>query len=683
MGLIVAEPELIVKCGGKTVNHSIVTAKKRIAILLVMVLLFVGCLVLRMIYIQVFMAGRLKKGAEDQRFRAVSILPRRGTIYDRQGSELALSIDAESVFAVPREVGIEEVVLNNRGRQVAYINKGLAEKRKIARIIAEILSLETSRIEQAINREASFAWLKRRATMEEIEVLRKVLKEQKIHGIEISQNPRRFYPQNTLAAQLLGIAGIDNQGLEGLEKQLDLYLRGIPGSDRAEFDTLGQHIPQGERRYYPPVDGDSVVLTIDRNIQYIVERELEKVVLDTQSKRGMALAVNPQNGEILASASYPTFNPNKYNDYPATNRRNSLFSDMYEPGSTFKIFTAAAALEDGQVTPESTFFDPGFIIVDDRRLNCWKPGGHGSQTFIEALENSCNPVFASLALRLTKERFYKYISAFGFGDVTGIDFPGESGGMMKPLSAVKNVELATIGYGQGITVTPLQMVMGVAAVANGGYLLKPHLIKEIRSPQGEVKQRFQRQVVRRVISAKTSYLMRQLLESVVANGSGNRAYLPGFRIAGKTGTAQKVVEGKKGYSSNLRIASFIGFAPADNPQLLTMVILDEPGSAIKYGGVIVAPVVGNIFRDALRYLGVKAQFDSEILQKLSEESVVVPDVLSHSVAEATKRLKAKGLDYRIIGEGKVIFDQIPKSGATINRGAKILLYLDPEARYGW
>lgn len=663
-------------------NHSIVTAKKRIAILLIMVSIFMGCLSLRMIYIQIFMAGRLKKGAEDQRFRAISILPRRGTIYDREGNELALSIDAESVFAIPKEVGFEEIVVNSYGRKITYVNKGSAEKQKVARILAEVLSLEVSRIEQAINRNASFTWIKRRASLEEIEVLRKTLKEQKIQGIEISQNPRRFYPQNTLAAQLLGIAGIDNQGLEGLEKQLDLYLRGIPGSDRAEFDTLGQHIPQGERRYYPPVDGDSVVLTIDRNIQYIVERELEKAVRETQSKRGMALTVDPQNGEILALASYPTFNPNQYNNYPAANRRNPLFSDMYEPGSTFKIFTAAAALEDGQVTPESTFFDPGFIVVDDRRLNCWKPGGHGSQTFIEALENSCNPVFASLALRLTKERFYKYISAFGFGEVTGVNFPGESGGLLKPLSAVKNVELATIGFGQGITVTPLQMVMGVAAIANGGYLLKPHLIKEIRSPQGEVKERFQRQVVRQVISSNTSYLMRQLLESVVANGSGNRAYLPGFRIAGKTGTAQKVVEGKKGYS-NLRIASFIGFAPADNPRLLTMVILDEPGSAIKYGGVIAAPVVGNIFRDALRYLGVKAQFDSEILQKLSEESVVVPDVLNQSVAEATKRLKATGLDYRMIGEGRAIVDQIPKSGATINRGAKILLYLDPEARYGW
>lgn len=663
-------------------NHSIVTAKKRIAILLIMVSIFMGCLSLRMIYIQIFMAGRLKKGAEDQRFRAISILPRRGTIYDREGNELALSIDAESVFAIPKEVGFEEIVVNSHGRKITYVNKGSAEKQKVARILAEVLSLEVSRIEQAINRNASFTWIKRRASLEEIEVLRKTLKEQKIQGIEISQNPRRFYPQNTLAAQLLGIAGIDNQGLEGLEKQLDLYLRGIPGSDRAEFDTLGQHIPQGERRYYPPVDGDSVVLTIDRNIQYIVERELEKAVRETQSKRGMALTVDPQNGEILALASYPTFNPNQYNNYPAANRRNPLFSDMYEPGSTFKIFTAAAALEDGQVTPESTFFDPGFIVVDDRRLNCWKPGGHGSQTFIEALENSCNPVFASLALRLTKERFYKYISAFGFGEVTGVNFPGESGGLLKPLSAVKNVELATIGFGQGITVTPLQMVMGVAAIANGGYLLKPHLIKEIRSPQGEVKERFQRQVVRQVISSNTSYLMRQLLESVVANGSGNRAYLPGFRIAGKTGTAQKVVEGKKGYS-NLRIASFIGFAPADNPRLLTMVILDEPGSAIKYGGVIAAPVVGNIFRDALRYLGVKAQFDSEILQKLSEESVVVPDVLNQSVAEATKRLKATGLDYRMIGEGRAIVDQIPKSGATINRGAKILLYLDPEARYGW
>jgi len=661
------------------VDYSVTSSKKRIAVLLVGTLVLLALLILRVTYIQVFMAGWLKKGAEDQRFRAVSILPRRGTIYDRQGFELAISIDAESVFAIPKEIGIEDTVINNRGRKVSYINKGKSQKAKVAQIVGGVLGLDPAKIEQAISKQASFVWIKRRATLEEIELLRKVLKEEKIHGIEISQSPRRFYPQNTLAAQLLGIAGIDNQGLEGLEKHLDSYLRGIPGSDRAEFDTLGHHIPQGERRYQPPVAGDSVYLTIDRNIQFIVERELEKAVNDTKSKRGMSIVVNPQTGEILAMASYPTFDPNKFNEYPAANRRNPLVSDMYEPGSTFKVFTAAAALEEGKVSPESTFFDPGFIVVDDRRLKCWKAGGHGSQNFVEALENSCNPVFATLAMRLTKERFYNYIKAFGFGTPTGVDFPGESPGMLKHLNQVKNVELANIGFGQGISVTPLQMVMGVSAIANGGYLLKPQLVKEIRGEDGKVKMSFKRQVVRQVISSKTSALMRQMMESVVTNGSGNKAYLPGFRVAGKTGTAQKVVAGKRGYSE--LIASFVGFAPADNPQLLAMVILDEPGSNIKYGGVISAPVVGNIFRDALRYLGVKPQLEPDTVAKIEEETVTVPQVLNQRVVEATQQLKRVGLDYRIIGEGNVVFEQVPKGGTSAQRGTKVLLYLNPEAKY--
>ncbi|HOJ76807.1 MAG TPA: penicillin-binding transpeptidase domain-containing protein [Bacillota bacterium] len=663
-------------------SQTMTLTKKRVVLLLFAVLLLMGLLVLRVIYIQVFMSGWLKKEAENQRFRAVTILPRRGTIYDRSGFELAISIDSQSVYVIPREVGIEETFINQKGRKSKRINKDNASKRKIAEVVGGVLSIEPDRLERLISKQASFVWLKRKSTLEEINLLRKTLKEHHIQGIEISQSPKRFYPQKTLAAQLIGIAGIDNQGLEGLEKQLDSYLRGIPGSDRAEFDTRGHHIPQGERRYYAPIDGDSVYLTIDQNIQYIVERELEKAVNDTLSKRGMAISVNPQTGEILALACYPSFDPNRYNEYPTLNRRNPLFSDMYEPGSTFKVFTSAAALEEGLVSPESTFFDSGYLVVDDRRLKCWKAGGHGSQNFVEALENSCNPVFATLALRITKEKFYDYIKGFGFGALTGVEFPGESAGMLKKLSDVKNVELATIGFGQGITVTPIQMAMGVAAIANGGYLLKPQLIKEIRTPDGKIKQRYERQVVRQIISNKTAALMRSMMESVVTNGSGNKAYIPGYRVAGKTGTAQKVIAGRKGYSS-LRIASFVGFAPADNPQLLTLVILDEPGSAIKYGGVIAAPVVGNIFKDALRYLGVSPQLEREILERELAESVTVPQLTNLSLDEATKTLKQIGLDCRLIGDGKVVYDQVPKSGAKLRRGTKVILYMDAESKFNF
>jgi stage V sporulation protein D (sporulation-specific penicillin-binding protein) len=656
-----------------------ILAKKRIAILLLGSLVLCCGLVLRVVYLQVFLAGWLKEKAELQRFRALAILPRRGTIYDRRGNALALSIDAECVYAIPKEVGLEIESVKVNGKREFKLRKGLAERQKIARIIGGVLAADPDRIERLLSKQASFVWIKRRTTFRQIEKLRQVLQKEKIRGIEISQSPQRFYPQKYLAAQVLGIAGIDNQGLEGLEKYLDRYLQGVPGSDRAEFDTLGRHIPQGERRYIPPVDGDSVVLTLDQNIQYITERELEKAVLDTKSKRGMAITVNPQTGEIISLANYPKYDPNSFKDYPAAYRRNALFSDVYEPGSTFKVFTAAAALEEGVVTPDSTFFCPGYIVVDDRRLKCWKTTGHGSENFVEALENSCNPVFATLAMRISKENFYRYIKGFGFGKSTGVAFPGETSGWLKPLSKVGNVELANIGFGQGITVTPIQMAMGVAAIANGGYLLKPQLIKEIRGMDGKVKKVGHTQVIRQVLSAKTSALMRQLMESVVNNGSGNKAYLPGYRLAGKTGTAQKVVQGKKGYSQ--LIASFVAFAPADNPQLEAMVILDEPGSTIKYGGTIAAPVVGNIFRDALRYLGVKPQYEPEILAQKAADSVVVPQVMHLPVKEGIEKLKRMQIAYQLIGSDELIYDQVPKAGTVINRRTKVILYLDQGSKF--
>ncbi len=639
-----------------------VTSKKRLAVLLLVALFLTGGLVLRVIYLQVFMAGWLKKSAEDQRLRSVPVQARRGTIYDRLGNEMAISVDADSVYAVPAEI---------------------ENPSKTASILADILGLDSQKVQGLIAKRASFVWIKRRVTFTEIKRLREAMKVHQLRGIEISQKAQRFYPQMFLAAQVLGIAGIDNQGLEGLEKYYDPYLQGVPGRDQAEFDTAGRHIPQGERRYIPPVPGDSLYLTIDQNIQFIVERELEKAVSDTGSKRGMAIAVNPQNGDILAVATRPGFDPNKYVDYPAENRRNPLFTDMYEPGSTFKIFTSAATLEEGKASLESTFYDPGYIIVDDRRIKCWKVGGHGTQTFVQAVENSCNPVFATLALRLGKETFYKHIKAFGFGAPTGVDFPGESAGMLKPLSDVKNVELANIGFGQGITVTPLQMVMGVSAIANGGYLLKPHIVKEIYTPEGKLLRKSSREVVRQAISTKTAKMVVKLLQAVVSNGSGSNAYLEGYRVAGKTGTAQKVVVGQKGYSQV--IASFVAFAPADDPQIVVLVLLDEPNTAVRFGSVIAAPVVGNILRDTLRYLGVQPKFDADDLPKDKVPEVTpeitVPNVLNLPFSEAAAILKKSGLEYRTFGNGNVIYDQVPKPGVTIGRDTKVLLYLDPSGKY--
>ena len=638
-------------------NESGTVSQKRIAILLLIISIILGCLILRVVYFQVFLSGWLRQSAEEQRFRVVPVQAHRGTIYDRTGNELAISIDSDSIYGIPAQI---------------------SDAKATAQIIAPILQKDPLNLQKLLARQTSFVWIKRQVSFAEIQQIREKIKEKRLTGIEICPKAQRFYPQSFLAAQVLGIAGVDNQGLEGIEKQYDNNLRGVPGSEQAEYDTAGRLIPQGERHYIPPVDGDSLVLTLDQNIQYVVERELEKAVADTHSKRGMALAVDPRTGEILAVAGRPKFDPNHYGDYPAENRRNPLFSDMYEPGSTFKVFTALASLEEGKVDLQSTFFDPGFIKVGDSVLHCWKAGGHGSQTFLEALENSCNPVFASLALRLTKETFYQYIQSFGFGSPTGIDFPGESPGRVRPIARIHDVELANIGFGQGLSVTPLQMVMGVAAVANGGYLVKPHLVKEIYGPDGKLKKRFGREVVRQVVSEKTAHLMAQLLQSVVTNGSGNRAYLEGYRVAGKTGTAQKVIAGRAGYSGIM--SSFIAFAPTDDPKILALVVLDEPKAPITYGGVIAAPVIGNIFRDVLRYLEVKPKYEPAALEKVNGAEVIVPNLIGHRSEESLNSLKGEGFQTRVIGSGNTVLDQVPKPGAKVTIGTQVILYLDRDAR---
>ncbi len=663
-------------------SYSGIYSKKRVAILLFAAIILFGSLILRVIYLQVFMAGWLRKSAEDQRFRALPVLPRRGTIYDRLGNELAISVDGDSVYAVPAEVGFETSQISTKlstNEKKAAIDR---ERTEIANTVAGILAMNPERVKRLINSGASFVWLKRKASIAEVNQLRKCLnnKKNRIHGIEITQKAQRFYPQSSLASQILGIAGIDNQGLEGLERHYDSYLRGVPGSEQAEFDTTGHYIPQGDRRYLAPTDGDSLTLTIDQNLQYIIERELDKAIADTKCKRAMAIIINPQTGEILAAASHPSFDANNFGSYTVQNRRNPIFTDMYEPGSSFKIFTSVAALEEGQVTPETKFFDPGFILIDGKRISCWKAGGHGSQTFVDALENSCNPVFASIALRLTKETFYKYIKEFGFGSKTGVDFPGEASGSLQRIDKVKNMELANIGFGQGISVTPIQMVMGAAAVANGGYLLKPQIVKEIVSADGKVKQKFRRQIIRQVLSNKTAVLMNHLLQQVVTNGSGMQAYLEGYRVAGKTATAEKVEPGKRGYSDKV-ISSFIGYAPAENPQILALVMIDEPGVPVRFGGVIAAPIVGSIFKDALRYLGVKPRFEPEVTAKMTGEEVIVPNIQNLSTEEAIALLHKSQLGYRMIGSGGYVFDQVPKPGVVLSRNSKVILYFTPEAEY--
>jgi stage V sporulation protein D (sporulation-specific penicillin-binding protein) len=628
--------------------------KRRTTYLLLAIFGMVGALFGRLFYLQILQCKALQKKAQEQRLLEVPVEAKRGWILDRRGRPLALSYDADCVYAHPVQV---------------------VNPKETARRLAAIIGRDAQKLEALLQKRVAFVWLKRKISQEEADAIRKA----RLPGVEVVQKAQRFYPQKDLASQVLGISGIDNVGLEGLELQYDSILRGTPGSEQAEFDSRGRRIPLGERRFVPPKDGNNLILTIDEYIQHIAERELEKAVRENGAKRGAVIMMDPMNGEVLAIATYPRFDPNHYSDYPAENRRNWALTDSYEPGSTFKVITSAAALEEGVVDLDSQFHDPGYIMVEDRMLRCWRAGGHGAQNFVEATENSCNPVFASLALRMGKDSFYNYIKAFGFGEKTQIDFPGEARGIMQASSRIKSVELATTGFGQGISVTPIQLLTGFSAAINGGHLLQPNLVKELQNQKGETIRRFGKKVRRRVISGSTSKKLTTILRSVVANGSGNRADVKGYRVAGKTGTAQKPSGGNYGQG---RIASFLGFAPADSPRIAALIILDEPIGSIRYGGVIAAPVFAEITRDVLRYLGEPPRFeDEELKDKDGKPAVKVPNLLNYNRDEAFNRLKQEGLVGRELGVGRFVLEQQPKGGSIVPKGTSVLLYFDLSEKY--
>jgi len=607
-------------------------------------------LMCRIFVVQVISGDYYQQKAMDQRMRPVKIDAKRGTIYDRNGKKLAISVNTDALYAVPREI---------------------ENPKELAQKLAPIVELDENEILRKLTRRTAGEWIKRKLTVEQSRKIREL----EAKGITLVPRPQRFYPGGKLAAQVLGIAGVDNQGLEGLELHYDRYLKGVQGKIAAERDATGREIPEGIRSYSPPEDGADLVLTIDSVIQHIAERELDRAMAETGSKEGMAMLMDPATGEILAMAIRPTFDPNNYSDYPMGNRKNILVTDLYEPGSTFKVFTSAAALEEGIVKPETSFFDPGHIVVSGHRLRCWKAGGHGSQTFTEAVENSCNPVFAQLGMDLGPERFHKYLKAFGFGQKTGIDFPGEAQGSLSSPSREALgwlVRWANIGFGQGVSVTPVQMLTAAAAIANGGQLVEPHLVREVRRGKRLLKKNEPR-TLRQVLSGATAKQLREILRSVVVNGSGSKADIPGYCIGGKTGTGQVAEAG--GYSSTKVNASFLGFGPTSEPKLVGLVIMREPQTAITYGGTLAAPVLGRILADSFAHLGLAPKIEEK---KSDDDLITVPNVRNWPPGEAQQKLLSMGLNFQVEGAGKMVTDQHPKPGVTVKKGSGVILYFGRE-----
>jgi len=618
-------------------------------------MLAISLLICRLGYLQFVQSPRLQKLALEQRMRPVPVEAKRGIIYDRNKNPLAVSVNVDSVYVMPSEV---------------------KDAPATAAKLAAILGLDPKEVLVKITQRQSFIWVKRKVESDQAKKIRAL----KLSGIGLTQEGRRFYPKGTLASHILGFAGIDSQGLNGLEWSYDKYLKGNPGYVIAERDALGREIPEGMEKFFPAKDGNSLILTIDEVIQHIVERELDKAVKTNHAKSGTVIVMDPKTGEVLALANKPDYDPNHFWQYKPELWRNDAVFYNYEPGSTFKIITASAAVEENAVRPEDSFYCSGGITVGGHFIRCHKASGHGAETFREVVKNSCNPGFIQVGMRLGKERFAEYIKKFGFGQLTGVEIQGESKGIVKDVRDTQPIDVATNSIGQGIAVTPIQLVTAVSAVANGGTLMKPLIVREIATAKGEIVKKFEPIVVRRVISPQTASTVRKLLEGVVTpDGTGRNAVVEGYNLAGKTGTAQKAAAGG-GYEASKYVASFVGFGPAENPRFVILVMIDEPSGASYYGGQVAAPVFREVARDILRYMeipptaAVNQLKEDKNNSKEEGNSISVPSLLNLTVEDAKQEIEKAGLRLKIVGNGKLSLDQTPKPGAKVAPGSMVIAY---------
>ncbi len=634
-------------------------------------IVFLSCLLLicfvlvtgRMFQLQVLKKEQLYKLAAQQQHVQIPLVPKRGTVYDSNGDELAVSIEVESVYADARRV---------------------VDIEKTARELASILQIDREELRQRLKTHRPFEWVQRKVSSKEAERIRAV----QLPGVSFLKENRRFYPNSQLAAHLIGFVGLDSKGLEGIEFQYDAVLNGENHVWTATRDALGREIAMGNVPFEKEDHYRNIVLTIDTPIQHIAETELGRGVGKWGAKGGMVIATDPSTGKILAMAAYPTFNPNQFIQYRSKSWRNGAISDVFEPGSLFKVFLAAAALEEQVVRPSDSFFcENGSYTVYDRTIH--DTSKHGWLTFQQILKYSSNIGASKVGEKMGRERFYRYIAAFGFGEKTRINLPGEGKGIVRHPRYWPPVALDTISFGQGISVTGIQLVTALSAIANGGFLMRPYVVEKILNEKGEVVQSFQPETVRRVISGATAEKVAVLLKATTEKGGTGEGAVPaGYDVAGKTGTAQKVDSLLGGYSENRYTSSFMGFAPFEEPKLVLLVVVDEPQGG-NYGGVVAAPIFKAIMEKVLPYLHVvpkgtmivKNGLNSAPRKEASEaqplideikvgrgaETVVMPDLKGLSMRNALSRIEGRGLIIKVSGNGKVV-EQTPGPGTVIEKG---------------
>lgn len=638
--------------------------QKRLLILLACFIIGVILLCIRIAYIQIVEGPWLQNQAEILHTRDRLISPIRGTIYDRNQAVLAQSASVATI---------------------GVVNTQLKDPEQVARILSEKLELDYDWVYKKVTKKVALERIKSKVDKEIADEIRGM----NLPGVKVDEDTKRYYPYKTLLSHVIGFVGKDNQGIIGLEVQYDKYLKGEQGKLLMETDGHGKRRDTLAEKRIEPVPGQHLVTTLDVNIQQYVEQALEKIVQVKGAKRGAIILMNPQDGSIYAMANKPDFDLNEpfvINDSEALELwdtysneekhnmlnqmwRNFTINDTYEPGSTFKIFTSAMGLEEGVVSEDSHFNCSGSKLVGGRIIKCWRsPRSHGSQTFVEGVQNSCNPVFMEIGERVGAEKFYNYMKKFGFSEKTNIDLPGEAVGIMHQLKNIGPVELATMSFGQSFQITPMQLLRGASAAVNGGYLVTPHIGDYTIDDNGAVIEKFEYPTGRQVIAKETSDRMKEILQSVVELGTGNRSYIPGYRIGGKTATSEKLPRRSSKY-----IASFLAFAPAENPTVIGIVIVDEPQGTY-YGGAVTGPVMKEVFENVLPYLGITPIYNERELKMEEISQIKVPEFKNMNLEEAKKLAKQNKIELSIEGGGAKVINQFPLSGEYINKGNKVVLY---------
>ena len=658
------------------------SSKKKMRNTLFITFLILVCLIGRLGYIQLVQGKELSELAYEQQTLDRSINPKRGTIYDANGTALAVSSTVETVTVNPGNIAKEN-------------------KEKVAKKLSELFELDYDTVLKKVSKRSSIETIVKKVDKEKTDNLRVWMKENNItEGINIDEDTKRYYPYNTVASQIIGFCGSDNQGLDGIEAKYENELKGTKGSIQRHTDATGGEIGEEGENYVPAIDGNDLVLTIDLTIQSIAEKYLEEACIDNVcTDGGNIIVMNPQNGDILAMATYPSYNLNEpYEPYTDELRltwdslsseertrnlqavwRNKAIADTYEPGSVFKLITASAAIEEGLVTDidkEGQFTCTGGIEVAGVRIKCWRYyRPHGSESLRQGLMNSCNPVFIGLGQQLGVTKYYEYLEKFKLLQKTGIDLPGEAGSIFLAKEKAGPVELATISFGQRFEITPIQLATAVSSIANGGTSVSPRVVKQIINSQTKEVTDIPVKTNGTVISKETSEKVLSMMESVVSEGTGKNARVAGYRIGGKTGTSED------GVNTNKYVTSFCGVAPIDNPQAVVLVTLYNPtGEGGHQGGGVAAPVGGQIFSEILPYLEVNQGNTDEV--EVAEQ-VTTPDVIGKTITEAEKIMKENGLELVIQNEDEemdkdnsIIKTQIPQAGITINKGNKV--YVEKE-----